>query len=197
MTARLEVICGPMFSGKSEEMIRRLRREEIAGRTVTVLKPAIDDRYDVEALTSHNGLKFPCRSVKKVDDIPQLTVIGQVIGIDEVQFFDAPASSPWAGHHEYRITEMVEYLALDRIVIVAGLDRTYRGENFGAMGELMAISDRVDKLNAVCHTCGEDAIFTQRLVDGKPAPFAGETVQVGGLDSYEARCRRCFEPAQC
>jgi thymidine kinase len=179
-----------MFSGKSEELMRRLRRSKIAGKEVIAFKPAIDDRYETEWITSHNGVKYPCMHVENFYWPSTLVEAGQnldnplVIGIDEVQFFSSAI-----------IYEIVDYVDAGHRVIVAGLDMTYRREEFGIMPGLMAIADTVDKLSAVCHKCGEDAIYTQRLIDGKPAPFSGDTIVVGGLDSYEARCRKCFEQA--
>lgn len=178
MSGSLEVICGSMFSGKSEELIRRLNRSKIAGKDVAAFKPVIDNRYKTEWLTTHNGVEFPCFHV----DSFVVNTIHDVIGIDEVQFFG-----------DQIIKEIQATVHSGKQVIVAGLDMTYRQEPFGIMPHLMAIADQVTKLSAVCHQCGNDAIFTQRLIDGQPASFKGATVQVGGLDSYEARCRSCFQ----
>jgi thymidine kinase len=181
----LEVVCGPMFSGKSEELIRRLRRAEIAGQRVLIVKPRIDDRYDIGHVVSHAGAKMRAVAVSKPEDIPGLADGYDVIGIDEVQFFAA---------------EIV--LAIDALVergkriVVSGLDQDFRGLPFGAMPELLCRAELVDKLQAVCHRCGGPATMTQRLVNGYPAPADGATIVVGALDSYEARCRACHELAE-
>ena len=176
----IEVITGPMYSGKTEELIRRLTRAKIAGRKVMAYKPLIDNRYGSEVLASHSGIKIDCQPVAAAAFIGPNGF--DVIGIDEAQFFD------------YLLIDTIEYLANNGIqVIVAGLDMTYRKEPFGCMPHLMAIAKSVDKLSAVCHVCGEDAHYTQRLIDGKPAPFSGETILVGAQDSYEARCWYCYE----
>ena len=172
----LEVVCGPMFSGKSEELIRRLRRAEIAGRRALVVKPALDDRYEVGHVVSHAGARLG-------GDVPRLAAGYDAVGIDEVQFFDAA------------IVEAIETLVeRGTRVVAAGLAQDFRGLPFGAMPTLLCVAEFVDKLEAVCHRCGGPATMTQRLVDGTPAPFGGATIQVGALDSYEARCRACFEP---
>ena len=177
----LEVVCGPMFSGKSEEMIRRLRRAEIAGQRVVIFKPRIDDRYDIGHVVSHAGAKMRAVAVSKPEDIPRLADGYDVIGIDEVQFFPP---------------EIV--LAIDVLVergtrvVASGLDQDFRGLPFGSMPELLCRAELVDKLQAVCHQCGGAATRTQRLVDGEPAPFDGATIQIGALDSYEARCSACY-----
>lgn len=183
MTGRLEVITGPMFSGKTEELIRRLRREQIGQKNVILFKPAIDTRYG-EDVKTHDGISFPA-TVCEDSLFSREGKFKDVIGIDEVQFFDpkeALADILWLTENDYK-------------VIVSGLDMTYRQEPFGIVPELMAYADSVTKLNAVCHKCGNDAIYTQRLVNGKPASFKGDTIVVGGLDTYEARCRGCFERA--
>ena len=177
----LEVICGPMFSGKSEELIRRLRRAEIAGQRVLIVKPRIDDRYDVAHVVSHAGAKMRAVSVEGSRDALRRADGYDAIGVDEAQFFDE------------RIVETVERLVEGgKRVVVAGLDRDFRGEPFGAMPLLLCRAEFVDKLQAVCHRCGGPATRTQRLVDGKPAPFDGATIQIGALDSYEARCGGCY-----
>ncbi len=181
----LEVICGPMFSGKSEEMIRRLRRAEIAGQRVVIFKPRIDDRYDAADVVSHAGARMRAVAVEGVAELVGRAAGHDVVGIDEVQFFDAG------------IVEASLGLA-DRgaRVVVSGLDQDFRRLPFGVMPELLAHAEFVDKLQAVCHRCGGTATTTQRLVDGRPAPYSGETIVVGALDSYEARCRDCHEASQ-
>lgn len=180
MTGRLEVITGPMFSGKSEELMRRLRRLQIAGYTVGLFKPDIDHRYKREKVVSHNGAEMSAITIRSVPDLYIQAIGYDVVGVDEIQFFD-------------NVVSIVQDLTKKSIVIVSGLDMTYRAEPFGDIPTLLAIAERIDKLSAVCHNCGADATRTQRLLDGKPAPFSGPTVQVGGIESYEARCVRCFE----
>jgi thymidine kinase len=181
----LEVICGPMFSGKSEELIRRLRRAEIAGQRALVVKPALDDRYDVGHVVSHAGAKMRAVAAETAADIPRLTAGYDAVGIDEVQFFDDGVVDA--------IEQLVER---GTRVVAAGLAQDFRGLPFGSMPTLLCVAEFVDKLEAVCHRCGGPATMTQRLLDGHPAPFGGATIQVGALDSYEARCRACFEPGE-
>ena len=172
-----------MFSGKSEELIRRLRRAEIAGQRALVVKPQIDDRYDVAHVVSHAGARMRAVAVARSADVLRLADGYDAIGIDEVQFFDEG------------IVEVAVALRSQGVrVVVAGLDTDFRGRPFAAMPVLLALAELVDKLQAVCHACGGAATRTQRLVDGRPAPFSGDTVQVGALDSYEARCVACYEP---
>jgi len=179
----LEVVCGPMFSGKSEELIRRLRRAEIAGQRVLIVKPRIDDRYDVSHVVSHAGARMRAVAAASPPEVLRLAGGYDVVGIDEVQFFDG------------RIVDVVRTLVTRGVrVVAAGLDTDFRHEPFGAMPTLLAQAELVDKLQAVCHRCGGTATRTQRLVDGRPAPFSGETIVVGALDSYEARCAACYEP---
>ena len=179
----LEVVCGPMFSGKSEELIRRLRRAEIAGQRALIVKPLIDDRYDVGHVVSHAGAKMRAVTASSGADVRRLAAGYDAIGIDEVQFFDDS------------VVDAIDALVSDGArVVAAGLAQDFRGLPFGAMPTLLCVAEFVDKLEAVCHRCGGAATMTQRLVDGRPAPFGGETIQVGALDSYEARCRACFQP---
>jgi thymidine kinase len=178
----LEVICGPMFSGKSEEMIRRLRRAEIAGQSVVILKPRIDDRYDATDIVSHAGARMRAVPIASADDVPDRAEGFDVVGIDEVQFL-GPAI---VGHALALAEQGVR-------VVVAGLDQDFRRLPFGPMPDLLAHAEFVDKLQAVCHRCGGPATTTQRLVDGEPAPYSGETVVVGAAEQYEARCRGCHE----
>lgn len=178
-TGSVEVICGSMFSGKTDELIRRLRRAVIARQRVQVFKPSIDVRYAVEKVTSHAGADFDAIPVANAAEIfallsPQTTVIG----IDEAQFFDDG------------ISETCRHLAeRDLRVIVAGLDTDFRAEPFGPMPILMAQAERVDKLQAICMVCGEPASRTQRLLNGKPARYDDPVVIVGASELYEARCR--------
>jgi thymidine kinase len=181
----LEVICGPMFCGKSEELIRRLRRAEIAGQRALVVKPLVDDRYDVGHVVSHAGAKMRAVTAESSDEAMRLAQGYDAIGIDEVQFFDEG------------IIEAIDSLVRRGArVVAAGLAQDFRGAPFGAMPTLLCVAEFVDKLEAVCHRCGGPATMTQRLVDGRPAPYDGETIQIGALDSYEARCRACFEPGE-
>ena len=181
----LEVVCGPMFSGKSEELIRRLRRAEIAGQRALIVKPQIDNRYDIGHVVSHAGARMRAVAVSRPEDIPGLADGYDAVGIDEVQFFE-PA-----------IVLVIDILVARGVrVVAAGLDQDFRGRPFGAMPELLCRAEILDKLQAVCHRCGGPATMTQRLVDGEPAPADGETIVVGALDSYEARCRRCHEIAE-
>jgi thymidine kinase len=179
----LEVVCGPMFSGKSEELIRRLRRAEIAGQRALVVKPQLDDRYDVGHVVSHAGAKMRAVTADSSEAVQRLAFPYDAVGIDEAQFFDAG------------IVDAVDRLIENGTrVIVSGLAQDFRGQPFGSMPTLLCLADFVDKLQAVCHRCGAAGTLTQRLVDGRPAPFAGETIQIGALDAYEARCRACYEP---
>ena len=176
----LEVVCGPMFSGKSEELIRRLRRAEIAGQRALVVKPTIDNRYDVGHVVSHAGAKMRAVTAASSHEVERLAAGYDAVGIDEVQFFDVGISDAIDG-----------LVRSGARVVAAGLAQDFRGLPFGAMPTLLCVAEFVDKLEAVCHRCGGPATMTQRLVDGEPAPFGGETIQVGALDSYEARCRSC------
>jgi len=180
----LEVVCGPMFSGKSEELIRRLRRAEIAGQRALIVKPRIDNRYDIAHVVSHAGAKMRAVAVDAPADIPGLVDGYDVVGVDEVQFFGAEVV--------YVLDALVEG---GLRVIACGLDQDFRGRPFGAMPELLCRAELVDKLQAVCHRCGGPATMTQRLVDGSPAPADGATIVVGALEQYEARCRSCHELA--
>lgn len=176
---RIELICGSMFSGKTEEMIRRLRRAVIARQQVQAFKPAIDQRYHIEKVTSHDGLHFEAQPVLRAADILEaLEPLTTVVAIDEVQFFDNG------------IITVCERLADAGIrVICAGLDMDFRGLPFGPMPALMARAEHVDKLHAICVICGEDASRTQRLIEGRPAAFNDPVVPVGAAEVYEARCR--------
>lgn len=177
----IEVITGSMFSGKTDELIRRLRRARIAKQSVAVFKPAIDTRYAAQKVTSHAGTEFEALPVSRAADIPSLiTPNTTVVAIDEAQFFDEP------------IAEVCQTLAGRGLrVIVAGLDMDFRGEPFGPMPKLLAIAEQVDKLRAICMVCGAPASRTQRLINGQPARFDDPIVLVGGSEAYEARCREC------
>jgi len=176
----VEVICGSMFSGKTEEMIRRLRRAIIAKQKVQVFKPTIDNRFASDKVTSHAGLDFEAIPVKKSLDIKtKLKPETTVVGIDEAQFFDDG------------IVSVIEEIAdSGKRVIVTGLDMDFRGEPFGCIPILLAKADMVNKIHAICMVCGEPANRTQRLVDGKPANYNDPIVIVGASELYEARCRK-------
>jgi thymidine kinase len=176
----VEVITGSMFCGKTEELIRRLRRATIARQTVQAFKPAIDVRYALEKVKSHSGAEFEALPVQSSTEVLDNLKAGTtVVAIDEAQFFDAG------------IVEVVQKLAEGGIrVIVAGLDTDFRGEPFGPMPELMAKAEIVDKLHAICMVCGESACRTQRLVNGHPANYHDPVVIVGASELYEARCRQ-------
>ena len=176
---RIEVVCGSMFSGKSEELIRRVRRAQIARQRVQVFKPALDDRYDRRQVASHDGARveaMPVRSSREIFEY--LEPASTVVAIDEAQFLDRD------------IIEVAETLA-DRgmRVIVAGLDMDFRGEPFGAMPEILALAEMVDKLQAICMVCGAPASRTQRLVNGRPAQYTDPIIMLGAQEAYEARCR--------
>jgi thymidine kinase len=180
----IEIVCGSMFSGKTEELLRRVRRAEIARKKVQLFKPAIDNRYGQVRVASHNGVaREDAVVVACADELLSLVRPDtDVVAIDEVQFFDMD------------IAAVCDTLA-DRgmCVIVAGLDQDFRGEPFGPMTQLLARAERVDKLNAICVTCSASASRTQRLIDGKPARYNDPVILVGGSESYEARCRSCHE----
>lgn len=178
----LEVICGPMFSGKSEEMIRRLRRAEIAGQRVVILKPGIDDRYDATDIVSHAGARMRAVPIVYAADVLERAQGFDVVGIDEVQFLEGTI-----------VQHALDLANRGSRVVVAGLDQDFRRLPFGPMPELLSHAEFVDKLQAVCHRCGGPATATQRLVDGRPAPYSGKTVVVGAAEQYEARCRGCHE----
>ncbi|MED2972083.1 MULTISPECIES: thymidine kinase [unclassified Fictibacillus] len=179
----VEVICGSMFSGKSEELIRRVRRAKYGKLEVQVFKPLIDNRYSEESVVSHNGTAVIARPVEKsVDILKSVSPDTEVVAIDEIQFFDEDVIS------------VVQELADHGIrVIVAGLDQDFRGEPFGPMPKLMALAESVTKLHAICMVCGSPASRTQRLINGKPASYDDPIILVGASESYEPRCRHCHE----
>ncbi|APH03366.1 thymidine kinase [Bacillus weihaiensis] len=179
----LEVICGSMFSGKSEELIRRVRRSQFAKQEVKVFKPAIDNRYSEEEVVSHNGTAIICKPVASSTDILEyISEKTDVIAVDEVQFFDE------------KIVDILSLLANQGYrVIAAGLDQDFRGEPFSVVPKLMAIAESVTKLQAVCSVCGSPASRTQRLINGKPASYDDPIILVGASESYEPRCRHHHE----
>jgi thymidine kinase len=174
----IEVVVGPMFSGKSEELIRRLRRAEIARQRVQIFKPAIDARFAANEIVSHSGLGISSDNVTKAAEVlEKLQPRTEVVGIDEAQFLGD------------EVVDVCTKLAnLGKRVIVAGLDTDFRGRPFEPMPRLLAVAEEITKLLAICVRCGNPAVHTQRLVENE------DLIVVGAGDSYEARCRRCFEP---
>ncbi|WP_373600420.1 thymidine kinase [Paraclostridium bifermentans] len=177
----IEVVIGPMYSGKSEELIRRLKRAKIAKQNVVVFKPIIDDRYSKEDVVSHSGCTINAIPIKDSSDIyDYIDDKTQVVGIDEVQFFDE------------KIVDIAIELADKGVrVIAAGLDMDFKGEPFGPTPRLLAVAEFVDKIQAICSVCGQPATRSQRLIDGEPAKYDAPIIQVGAVESYEARCRKC------
>ena len=182
VVGRMEVVCGPMFSGKTGELLRRTKRARIAGKEVLVFKPAMDDRYDQDCVVSHDRVKTGAVNIQHSSEILMEDLADiHVVAVDEVQFLDE------------EIAEVCAFLADQGLrVICAGLDLNYRAEPFGPMPQLLAVADRVDKLAAVCMVCGHDASRSQLLVNGEPAPYDLPEVRLGGTEAYEARCRACF-----
>ncbi len=182
----IEVICGSMFSGKTEELIRRLRRAQIARQKIQVFKPAIDLRYTDKAIASHNGLQENAIPVNDSTELlAHLDATADVIAIDEVQFFDTA------------IVDVCNTLAdRGKRVICAGLDMDFRGVPFGPIPQLLAIAERVEKLQAICVVCGAAASRTQRLIGGQPAYIDDPVVLVGASEVYEARCRAHHQTPQ-
>ena len=174
----IEVVVGPMFSGKSEELIRRLRRAEIARQRVQIFKPVIDQRYAKNGIVSHSGLEIPSELVTRGDEIlDKVAARTEVVGVDEAQFLG-----------ESVVHACVKLADLGKRVIVAGLDTDFMGRPFEPMPRLLAVAEEITKLLAICMHCGNPAVHTQRL-------FASEDlIVVGAGGMYEARCRRCFEP---
>lgn len=174
---RVEVIAGSMFSGKTEELIRRVRRAVLARQPVQAFKPMVDNRYDEKRIVSHEGVDIDAVPISTSKELAHAVSLStQVVAIDEAQFFDE------------EIVEVVNQLAdSGRRVIVAGLDQDYRGKPFGPMPQLMAVAEDVRKVRAVCTVCGADACRSQRIVDDE------DQVRVGGKEAYEARCRACFK----
>lgn len=183
---KLEVICGSMFSGKTEELLLRLRRAEFAKKKVVTIKHEIDNRKSYSCIVSHNGVQREAYPIGSCADGLQVLLKMcneevDVIGIDEIQFFPEEAVS------------VIQHIVEDgKRVVVAGLDLDFRREPFGIVPTLMAIADEVIKLRAICVVCGNDANFNQRLINGKPASYDDPIILVGGQDCYEARCRQCY-----
>ena len=176
-TGWIEVICGCMFSGKTEELIRRLRRAQIAKQQVAIFKPKIDDRYSAEHIVSHSEQSIISHPVEDASEIPGLAGDAQVIGIDEAQFFKG------------NLVDICEQLATKgKRIIVAGLDQDYRGKPFDPIPQLLAVAEYISKTLAICVVCGNPADRTQRKTR------QSDRVVIGAKDIYEARCRHCFEP---
>jgi thymidine kinase len=176
----VEVCCGPMMSGKSSELIRRVRLAQIAGKRVVVCRPRIDDRYAADAVATHTGETMQAVLVDDVGDILSASEGAEVVGIDEAQFLTE------------ELVPLTRRLADAGVrVVVAGLDQDFRGEVFGPMGRLLATAEFVDKYQAVCQVCKGPATMTQRLIDGEPAPPDSPIVLVGAAEAYQARCRGC------
>jgi thymidine kinase len=174
----IEVIVGPMFSGKSEELIRRLRRAEIARKRVQIFKPVIDNRYSTNGIVSHSGLEIPSDTVADADEIVRkVNLLTEVVGIDEAQFLGPGL-----------VTVCQRLAQAGKRVIVSGLDMDYLGRPFEPMPTLLTVAEEITKLLAICIRCGNPAVHTQRLV------HSDELIVVGAKGMYEARCRRCFEP---
>ena len=179
----LEVIVGPMFAGKTEELLRRIRRLEYAKQNVVVFKPDIDDRYDDHSIISHNRTRADSINIDRAEEIfDHITKDTDVIAIDEVQFLDDA------------VIEIIDHLVQKgKVVMTSGLDMDFRGEPFSFVPVLMARAEYVMKLSAVCVRCGAPATRTQRIIDGKPAKYYDPVVMIGASESYEARCRHCHK----
>ena len=178
-----------MFSGKSEELIRRLKRVQISGKSFVLFRPAIDNRYDANHVVSHDQRKLEAvitgtgiNGIKQMENMVEEKQ-PEVIAFDEGNFYDNNV-----------VTAVKKWVSQGKRVIVTGLDTDFRGETFGPMGDLLACADYVDKLKAICMKCkSREAVMTQRLINGQPAKRSDPTILVGGFDSYEARCRECHE----
>jgi thymidine kinase len=177
----LEVVCGSMFSGKTEELIRRLHRAQFARLSIIAFKHSLDTRTTIEYVVSHNGVKIKALPMDNpLDILKQVDTSHDVVGIDEIQFFSLDV-----------VNVVCQLIDMGKRVIVAGLDLDFKGMPFGCMPLIMSIADEVTKLKAICIDCGKDAHFTQRLVNGKPARFDDPIILVGAQESYQARCRSC------
>ncbi len=179
----VELICGSMFSGKTEELIRRVKRAEIARQKVQVFKPLIDNRYSQSKVWSHDGFNCEAETIERASEIRALLKPDtNVVAIDEAQFLD------------WEVAEVADELAARGLrVIITGLDLDFRGEPFGPMPLLLAQAELVDKLHAICVVCGAPASRTQRLINGEPANYSDPVIMVGAKEVYEARCRNCHQ----
>ena len=179
----LDVICGSMFSGKTEELIRRLRRAQYAQKDIMSFKHSLDKRKEIEYVSSHDGNKLSAIATDNVGLIRQLvTHKTEVVGIDEVQFFSAEI-----------VDLIMDFVHKGKRVIVSGLDLDFRGIPFSCIPTLLAIADSITKLKAICMRCGKEAQHSQRLVNHKPAKFDDPIIMIGAEECYEARCRDCYE----
>lgn len=179
---RLEIICGPMFSGKSEELIRRLKRTILAKKNTVIFTPQIDNRYLKDHICSHDGKHLEAIPITSIEEVlNHIDDTTQVIGIDEVQFLQGET-----------VKVIMELVSKGKRVICAGLDKDFKAESFGCMPELLALADEVTKLTAICMCCGRPANFTQRLIEGNPASYNDPLILIGASESYEARCRLCY-----
>lgn len=179
---KITVICGSMFAGKTEELIRLARRSLYAKKHVQVFKPAVDDRYDQTMVVTHMGVKHTAAPVASVQELrTKLLPETEVVLIEEAQFFD-----------DSIVSLVVDLGDSGKDVICAGLDQDFRRQPFGPMPKLLAIADEVVKLRAICLKCGAPASHTYRVIDGKPAHWDDPIILIGATESYEARCRRCF-----
>lgn len=180
-TGWIELICGSMFSGKTEELIRRVRRAQIAKQKVQVFKPTVDNRYAPESVNSHAGGQLGAVRVREAAEVLAMVAEDtQVVAIDEVQFFDAA------------IVDVCQRLADGgKRVLCTGLDLDFRGEPFGPIPALAAVAEHVEKLQAICMSCGAPATRTQRLIDGRPADYNEPVILIGAAEAYEPRCRAC------
>lgn len=178
----IEVIVGSMFSGKSEELMRRLRRAQIARQSVAVFKPLLDNRYHATDVVSHDGTRLAARPVDTSRKILGMVSDADIVGIDEAQFFD-----------EHVVEVAVRLADEGKRVIVAALDMDFKNEPFGPIPHMLAVAEFVDKLQAICQVCGGPATRTQRLIAGRPAKPDEPVIRVGAQESYEPRCRQCHE----
>ena len=179
----IEVICGGMFAGKTEELIRRVTRIKYTKREVIVFKPTIDNRYDVKMVVSHDNTKLDSIPISDSSEIlKNLNSLPYAVAIDEAQFFDQG------------LIDVIERLANSGVrVIVAGLDLDFRGEPFGIMPQIIARAEYITKLQAICNVCGDPATRTQRIIDGEPADYDDDIILVSASEKYEARCRHCHQ----
>ena len=179
----VEVICGPMFAGKSEELIRRIKRMEYAKKKIVVFKPLIDNRYSENEVVSHNKRKTTCYNLKHSSEVEKyITEDLYAVAFDEVQFMDEG------------ILKVIDDLANRGLrVICAGLDNDFRGEPFSIMPQLLCMAEYVTKLTAICTVCGANATKTQRVVNGEPAYYEDPIIIIGASESYEPRCRHCHK----
>ena len=179
----IEVICGTMFAGKTEELIRRIKRIDYAKREVLVFRPKIDNRYSESEVVSHSNYRHTAITIQSASEIKShIKESTYAVAVDEAQFFDDEL---------VRVSE--ELANAGKRVILAGLDKDFRGEVFGIMGDLLVRAEFVDKLSAICTVCGNPATRTQRLIGGQPAHYNDPIVLVGAAEAYEPRCRHCHE----